>query len=252
MKYFSCLSIIGIVILASCNNSGKSEERISVYCAASLSNVINDLKSGWEDEQHQNVVLNLASSGTLARQIEYGAEADIFLSANDEWMEYVVNISRAQDHPKTIAKNKLVVIAPVKSDVDSMNYESFMDFLMSHKAKISIGDPGHVPLGKYTKESLDAHSIFDELISQFILAKDARNALRFVELEEASIGFVYLTDALSSSKVKIIAVVPADAYDEISYEAILLNDQNDSALSFFQYLTSENSRKIWLKYGFIP
>ncbi len=251
MKYLNCLSIIGIVVLVSCSSSRKTEEQITVYCAASLTNVINEIKSAWESEHHQNVVLNLASSGTLARQIEYGAEADIFLSANDEWMEYVVNISSPQDHPKTIAKNKLVVVVPVKSDVDSMNYESFIDFLIDHKAKISIGDPGHVPLGKYTKEALDEQKIYDDLIPQFILAKDARNALRFVELEEASIGFVYLTDALSSSKVKVIAEVPASTYDEISYKAILLNSQNSSASSFFQYLTSENSRKIWLKHGFI-
>jgi molybdate transport system substrate-binding protein len=253
MKYLICQTLTGVltlVILTSCNIK-KSEEQINVFCAASLTQVINDIKTNWGKGHQQNIVVNFASSGTLARQIEYGAEADIYLSANQGWMKYVVDIKKPHNPPRTIAKNKLVVIAPLESKIDSMNYQSILALLKSGNSKISIGDPGHVPLGRYTKSALETAGIYDGLISRIILAKDARNAMRLVELEEASWGIVYFTDAISSSSVKMIAEIPSDNHDEIIYEAVLFDSQNEDANSFYQFLISEHVRKIWLQYGFI-
>lgn len=245
------LGLIASIMVTSCSNNKNSDNQISVFCAASLTNVIEEIKSEWEKTHDQKVILNVASSGTLARQIEYGAEADIFLSANSEWMSFVQGLLKINDQPKTVAKNRLVVVSPAGSRMDSVEFQYLFKAIVGSTQKIAIGDPGHVPLGKYTKMTLEHFSVFKELNTRFILTKDARNCLRLVELGEVEYGFVYVTDALSSSKVKIVAEVPESSHSKITYEAILLNREKVSSRLFFDFLKSEYSRKVWKEYGFI-
>ena len=239
------------LFLSFCGNPNKPDKEITVFCAASLTNVIQEIKSDWEKEHDQKIVLNFASSGTLARQIEYGAKADIFLSANREWLEYIQKVNGIKSNSKPIAKNRLVVITGTNSGADSASFQQMLQSISTANQKIAIGDPGHVPLGKYTKNALEKLRIYQSLSSVFILAKDARNTLRLVELGEADYGIVYGTDAISSSNVKIIAEVPEENYDPISYEAILINQDKSSAGLFFENLASAESCKAWAKHGFI-
>ena len=240
------------LLLITCSNRDKTKKNeITVFCASSLTKPVEEIKSRWEKDHDQRIVLNFASTGTLSRQIEYGAEADIFLSANHEWMDYVQEIIQISSEPITLAINRLVVIAPTVSSLDSMNFQQLLETMTHSKHKIAIGDPGHVPVGKYTKSALDNLNVYKDMGSKFILAKDARNALRLVELGEAQYGFVYFTDAISSTLVRTVAQVPDTTYDEIAYEALLLSSNKTNARLFFDYLTSQESRKIWDQHGFI-
>ena len=234
-----------------CGNEKKTGNQINVFCAASLSNVLVDIKSEWEKTHGEKIVLNLASSGTLARQIEYGAEADIFLSANHQWMEYVQETTKKSSNAITIARNRMVIVTGIENEFDSTDFESVIQLMLQLNDKIAAGDPGHVPLGRYTKSALEKNGLYENLSDRIILAKDARSTLRLVELGEASFGFVYMTDATASEKVKVIAIVPNKLHEEIRYEATLINDQSVEANSFLQFLTSPEASPFWIRHGFI-
>ncbi len=237
--------------LLSCVNKKNNENRITVFCAASLTPVIEEIKQEWEKVHPAQIIINSAASGTLARQLENGAQADIFLSASPEWMEYVVHSLQPKNIPKLIAYNKLVVIAPRDNQLDSMDINELLTVLDTQKGKIAIADPGHVPLGKYTKESMEFYHLYNQLSTHFILTKDARSTLRLVELGEATFGFVYLSDAISSDKVRIVAAVPEKSHQEIRYEGIILNDKPTSILEFYDYLSAPTNSGMWIRNGFM-
>ena len=237
-----------IFLLVSCNHKRSSEEQINVFCASSLFPVIENIRIQWENEHSEKVIINAASSGTLARQIENGASADIFISANQEWMNSLISSTKLESQPKIIASNQLVVVVPLSSQMDSMDYTFFINSLPNSTHHIAVGDPGHVPLGKYTKQAM-THYNADLATSKLNFTKDARSALRLVELGEVDIGFVYLSDALTSTKVRIVSQVPQNRHDLITYQAILIN-VNQSNKELINYITSPNTHNIWEKYGF--
>lgn len=240
-----------IIAFWSCGSKKTHENEIVVFCAASLSPVMEKIKSKWEEGHQGRIIINAASSGILARQIENGAQADIFLSANRDWMAYLVQANSIKKHPKSMASNKLAVVVPFDVELDSMAFKKLLPILLKQNGKISIGDPGHVPLGKYTKESMDFFSIYNELSSGLIKTKDARNALLLVELGEASFGFVYLSDALTSKKVQLVAVIPEESHQTIVYQAILINDKNPETKEFFNFISSEETTGVWSELGFM-
>ncbi len=244
MKIKSLFCLI-IVFLVTCNGKRAVDSKIVIYCAASLTPVVEQFKNQWEKENNGKIIISSASSGTLARQLEYGAQADLFISANEDWMQYVIKSLELDNQPEIIATNKLAIITPLDVEVDSMNIDQILSCMADREGNISIGDPGHVPLGKYTKESLAYYSKYDEFSTRFILTKDARSALRLVELGEAEMGIVYLSDALSSDKVRIVGIAPEASHQKIVYKAIILNEKNLAAESFLALMTSEKSVEIW-------
>ena len=235
----------------SCGNKITHENEIVVFCASSLSPVLEQVKSKWEKDHFEKIIINAASSGILARQIENGAQADIFLSANMDWMDYLVNSMSINNQPQIITSNRLAVVVPFDDEIDSVDFNECLTVLVNQKSKISIGDPGHVPLGKYTKESLDFYKIYDKISSELILAKDARNALLLTELGEASFGFVYMSDAVSSKKVQVVSIVPAESHQPIYYQAIVVNYRNPKAMEFLDFISSEKTMMIWKEKGFM-
>ena len=219
-----------------------------VFCASSLMPVMEHMKDKWEIDHAEKIIINSASSGILARQIENGAQADIFLSANQDWMNYLVQRNKLEYLPKTIASNSLAVVAPIESGMDSVD---FIDLKLSEqKGNYSIADPGHVPLGKYTKESMEYYNIYNLLTTRLILTKDARSTLRLVELGEVFLGFVYLSDARLSTKTRIISVIPRESHQTISYQAIIVNESKPVSANFLDFLSSDENIHIWKKMGF--
>ena len=208
------------------------------------------IKVKWEKGHQEKIIINAASTGILARQIENGAQADIFLSANLDWMDYLIKTTSIKNVPKSVASNRLAIVAPFDAKINKMDFNEVLPALLNQNGKISIGDPGHVPLGKYTKESMDFYNMYSELSSGMIKTKDARNALMLVELGEASFGFVYLSDALTSKKVQIVAVIPQESHQPIVYQAIQLNDRNPGIKAFFEYISSVETKGIWAEMGF--
>jgi molybdate transport system substrate-binding protein len=250
MTFRVCTIYLLVCLATSCENQKKSGDEVTVFCAASLTPVLQQIKTDWEKEHPEKIIINSASSGTLARQIEYGARADIFLSANHDWMAYVLNATDNSNTSKTIAKNSLALIVNQDTNIDSADFQSSIEILLDVSEKITLGDPGHVPLGKYTKQALDFYGIYESIQTRVIRAKDARSTLRLVELGEAVFGLVYLTDAIASDQVKIIAIAPDACHEQIAYEAVLINESSPAAQQFLLYLSSEQAKGTWISNGF--
>lgn len=246
------LYIIALAFVFSCTTSKNKQPKILIFCAASLTNVVSEISEEFENKYQVDVQLNFASSGTLARQIEHGANPELFISANKKWVKYLNEIEKTTpEYEKEIAGNLLVVIAPVKSKMDTFQFVQGFNFSEVFNGRLSIGDPLHVPAGEYAMQAMESLDFEKELQTRLLRAKDVRSALLLVELGETELGIVYKTDALKSDKVKIVAEIPTDLHSPITYLVSKLKDQiNENTKLFYEFLNSETSKGIWKKNGF--
>lgn len=248
------LYIIIIVLLFSACSQKKehNKKEITVFCAASLTDVIREISKEFQKEYDVEVKLNLASSGTLARQIEHGATPAIFISANKNWIDYLDQLGLLiPETEKSIAKNSMVLIAPRGSQVEPFAFFSEMNLPDLFAGRISVGDPQHVPAGSYATQIVKKLGCEEELKSRFLPAKDVRSALMVVELGEVEAGIVYRTDALKSGKVKIITEFPDSLYEPVYYYVSLIKGQKtEISDNLYNFISSEKTIPIWEKYGF--
>ncbi|MCD4833675.1 MAG: molybdate ABC transporter substrate-binding protein [Bacteroidales bacterium] len=193
---------------------------------------------------------NFAASGVLARQIKAGAEADIYISANKQWIDFLCdNELLIENSVSELAKNKLVVICPKNNEVN-LNFTKEFDIKSAIHDKISMGDPKYVPVGKYAKQALDSLDWYNQIRTNIILAKDVTSVLHYVVLGECDWGIVYYSEAIKSNKVKIAYEIPQELYDPIIFYIALLNE-NYNVQKLYHYFKSETSKKNLNKYGFI-
>lgn len=224
---------------------------IRVYAAASLTDVITELSARYEQE-HPGVRIqpSFAGSSTLAKQIENGAPADVFISADRDWADYL----HARNLLDTASRvdlliNELVLIAPagrmlnIKLDKDTNLAGSF-------SGKLCTGEPAYVPVGKYAQQALSFYGWWPGLEPRLVGTEDVRTALAFVERGECALGIVYKTDALLSKKVRVVAAFPAESHLPIVYPGGLTKNANPQAKSFWQYLQSKPAAEIFLRHGF--
>lgn len=240
--------------LFSCNFSKSKTNRrtVNVYCAASLTNVLNELEIEFEKNNDADIRLNIASSGTLARQISEGAPADIFLSANKKWMNHINSIGFAEKGTElNFAINSLVVIAPVYSETDTVIFKSNCSFSDFFEGRLSIGDPDFVPAGEYVREALQNMGCYSDLQDRLLRAKDIRSALMVVELGETEVGIVYKTDALKSDKVRIIGTIPDTLHQPINYySTVIKGNKNELTMNFYTFIFSKQALPVWKRNGF--
>ena len=230
--------------------STSASQKITLFAAASLTNAMQEIATSYQTEhQDSEIVFSFASSSVLAKQIEQGAPADIFMSADQKWMDYLIEHKVATDK-QNLLKNGLVLIAPKQSKLENVqiNANTNWQAILPKGERLAVGDPDHVPAGLYAKESLINLGVFDKLLPQMAPASNVRDALMLVERNEAALGIVYSTDAKVSDKVKIIGSFPADTFKSIEYPITLLKA---AATEFYQYLNSEKAKAIFQKYGFI-
>ncbi len=247
-----CVFVPVILFFSGCGNSHNqgSSRPLVIFAAASLTNVMTELGEQYQKDSTVVLQFNYASSGTLARQIEHGAQADIFLSANTDWVQYLEKKDLLEtDNVRDLVGNELVIVSSNSDTVILYNKNPGLLHAASH---IAIGDPGYVPAGKYAKEALENLSIFQLLKDKLVMAKDVRNALMLVELGEAEFGIVYRTDALSSTKMHIVGVLPKTSYSTIIYRGAICRDASNEADGFFNFLLSDEAQSVWKKYGFDP
>lgn len=246
--------IIIVLLFSGCSQKKKSSENeLVVFCAASLTDVISDITTAFEKENKVTIKLNLASSGTLARQIENGANPAIFISANKRWLDYLSNLKLTISETETkVAGNSMVLIAPIESALDSFPFSPNMNLPNLFKGRISIGDPQYVPAGNYALQLLKKLGCDKELEPRFLPAKDVRSALMVVELGEVEAGLVYKTDAMKSKKVKIITEFPDLLHEPVNYYMAVIKDQeNKDSQNLYHYILSDKATTVWKKYGFI-
>ncbi len=231
------------------NSNG--HQSIMVFAGASLTDVLSEIIDSFEVKYQIKVQMNMASSGTLARQIEQGAAPDIYISASKKWADYVDSLGYLLAGTKSaIAENELVLIAPLNSSLEVSEIDSTFDFMsLLGSERLSMGDPAHVPAGKYARQSLEYFGWYSSLQGKVLPAKDVRSALMVVEMGEVPLGIVYRTDALKSAKVKILNTFPVYSHKPIVYVGGVCKD-NSTAKAFFNYVNSADTKAIWTKYGF--
>ena len=191
-------------------NTLADEGKITVFAAASLTNAMQDIATQYKKEKGVDVVSSFASSSTLARQIEAGAPADLFISADQKWMDYAVD-KKAIDTAsrQTLLGNSLVVVAPKASEQKDFTIDSKTNWTsLLNGGRLAVGDPEHVPAGIYAKEALQKLGAWDTLSPKLAPAEDVRGALALVERNEAPLGIVYGSDAVASKGVKVVATFP--------------------------------------------
>lgn len=225
----------------------------TVFAAASLKNALDEISQSWSAQKSGKVVVSYGGSPALARQIEKGAPADIFISADLEWMDYLAQRKLINDASRVnLLRNELVLIAPAtaKLSVELKQGLKLGDLLGNDR--LSMADPDSVPAGKYGKASLEALGLWSQVATKIIRADNVRAALNFVARGETPLGIVYRTDAAAEDKVRVVAVFPANTHPPIVYPAALLADsKNAEAAAFFSYLKSNAATGIFRKHGFL-
>lgn len=253
MKRIALYIIVLGLFFPECAHQKKSSDyKLVVFCAASLTDVISEITNDFEQEFNADVKLNIASSGTLARQIEHGANPSIYISANKKWIDYLnqknLIISETE---KVIAGNSMVLVVPADSELNSTGFPPKTPLPKLFNGKLSVGDPNHVPAGSYALQILKNLGYENELEPRFLPAKDVRSALMVVELGEVEAGIIYKTDALRSKKVKIITEFPDSLYNPVNYYITIMEGQkNKNSLSLYNYILSDEVKQVWKKYGF--
>lgn len=244
--------ILFSAVLLSCSVQAGSTVR--VYAAASLSNAVTEIARRYEKQYPSiKVVLVFAASSSLARQIETGAPADIFFSADQDWMNYLVKKQKiARSQVKPLLTNELVLIIPLQRQ-QSFQASSQFNFAQSFQGYVCTGQMESVPVGKYAKQSLTNLKWLKGLQGRIVETDSVRSALAFVERGECQAGMVYKTDALQSKKVKIAGVFPAHTHSPIVYPIALTEQgsKNADAVSFMRFMSQHTeAKKIYQHYGF--
>lgn len=241
-------------------------ETLYVSAAASLAPSLSVIESAFH-EQYPNdeLVINYASSSVLARQIQYGAPADIYLSANKKWIEYLSNQQRLEkDSIISFVANQLVIAKTgtktntvlTQTCYDQSSTKATFNNIYEQNKKIIVADLGHVPLGIYTKQTLNTIGEFTNFQQRLIPSANARSALAFIEQGQADYAFLYYSDAINSTKVNVICIIPSDFHDPISYYLAKVvdtgrNKNSQSKDNFYHFLQSEAVKSILVKQGFL-
>ncbi len=235
------------------SNAGNAGDAgpITLFAAASTTGAITDIARAWEKHTGLSVRVNTAASSTLARQIQAGAQADVYLSANPRWMDVLQQDRRIQaDTRRDILTNRLAVIAPVSGTHPTIDLSAHAPPAVA--GRWAIGDPTHVPAGMYAGKSLGSLGWWDALKDRLAPAASVRAALRFVEQEQCPIGIVYSSDAATSSKVRRLTLLPEDSHSPIRYPAALCKGAHPKAEALLAFLSSPAAREIWQRHGFSP
>ena len=222
---------------------------INLSAAASLKDALNEIIAGFAKEHPDvKVLTNYGASGALAKQVGQGAPADIFISANQKWLDFLVKEGKADAATAGVLAGNTLVVAGRKT----VTVKGMED--LKGLARIAIGSPKSVPAGEYAAQALQKAGIYDELetAKKLVMAKDVRQALLYADRGEADVAFVYRTDALLAQQAVVIFEVPADLYEQVTYPMAMTTAGAAKAESkeFYAYLAGVQAQGILKKYGF--
>lgn len=223
-----------------------------VLAAASLQEGLNAAADAWAARRHPRPIISFAASSALARQIEAGAPADLFISADEAWMDHVAGqgLIRSGSRVSFLA-NRLVLIAPQWSGVRLSLVRGFPIGRALNGGRLAMADPDSVPAGKYAKAALNSLGVWPAVANRLARAENVRAALALVERGEAPLGVVYATDARASSRVRVVGTFPAGSHPAITYPvATLRTSTNPEAGAFRRFLLSVEGRAIFVRHGF--
>jgi molybdate transport system substrate-binding protein len=224
-----------------------------VYGAASLTDALGDAARVFGEQTGIDVKTSFASSSVLAKQIEAGAPAGVFVSADPEWMDYLGErgLIKAGSR-RDLLGNRLVLIAPADSRVALRLAPGAPLAAALGAGRLATGDPDAVPAGRYAREALTKLGLWLQVSSRLVRAENVRLALVYVARGEAPLGVVYRTDALADKRVRIVDTFPADSHEPIIYPLALTAHAGVAAARFASFLESPAARQIFARYGFEP
>lgn len=249
--FLICLCLIISQLLPSCKHE-KKVEKLHIFAAASLSDILSQMAKVYKTETGVELSLNFASSGLLARQMEQGAEADFFFSANQDWLDYILDKELLLASSKLeLAQNRMALIVPERSLLRKLDNFIPKEINALFRGRIAIGDPKHVPAGKYTKEIFKHFNIWQTLKTRILPCKNVRETLLMVEMGEVDLGIVYLSDAKKSKKVRCIYEFEDSCSSPILYYSAHRTNPNSKILDFQKFLKGKESKRIWRDYAFI-
>ncbi|TBR42157.1 molybdate ABC transporter substrate-binding protein [Marinomonas agarivorans] len=242
-------------------------ETVVVSAAASLAPALTQIQTIFEQKTGHKIVLNHAASSVLARQIVYGFDSHLFLSANKKWLDYLVQYKQLA-HTDTVTihgavpiiANQLVLAQTLRqtNNAPMLQGESISEKLQSllqYNEPLAVGDINYVPLGEYTKQTLESVDLFADFDGKLILANNARSALAFIEKGQVNFGIIYLSDANQSNNVRIVQKIPSILHDNIHYYLAKVTTNKNSASiavdAFYQFLQSDTALHIFLENGFL-
>jgi molybdate transport system substrate-binding protein len=224
-----------------------------VFAAASMKNALDDVDAAYTAKTGVKVTASYAASSVLAKQIEQGAPADIFVSADTDWMDYATSKKNINEATRVnLLGNSIVLIAPKDSKIENVTIGPGFDLAkLAGDRKIATGDVKAVPVGKYAKAALEKLGAWQAAEPKFAMAESVRAALTLVARGEAALGIVYSTDAKVEPGVKIVGTFPADSHPPIIYPVAATTTAKASAAGYLDFLRSSAAKATLEKYGFI-
>jgi molybdate transport system substrate-binding protein len=246
-----CVSLL--ILCGAAHSPAAAEDTLTVFAAASMKNALDDIDAAFTARTGIKVNASYAASSTLAKQIEQGAPADIFVSADTDWMDYAVGKKTINEATRVnLLGNAIVLIAPKDSKVDNVAIGQNFDLAkLAGDGKIATGDVKAVPVGKYAKAALEKLGAWAAVEPKFAMADSVRAALTLVARGEAALGIVYATDAKVEPGAKIVGTFPADSHPPIVYPVAATATAKPEAKDYLDYLHSSAAKAVLEKYGFV-
>lgn len=233
--------------------AAEASRGVLVYAAASLANVLGDLDKAFTARTGIRVTSSLAASSTLAKQIEAGAPADVYFSADLQWMTYLEQRGLLRPGSRhDVVGNSLVLIAPASSSLQVRIAPGFDLASLLGGGRLAVADPDSVPAGIYAREALQKLGVWDSVVPRLVRAENVRAALAYVARGDAPLGIVYRTDALVEKGVRIAGAFPANSHSPIVYPAALTRHPSGAAARYLTFITSPDARVVFRKWGFEP
>jgi len=245
--------ILALAVFAALAPASARAADVIVFAAASLKNAMDDVTTRYLNQTGKSVTVSYAATSTLAHQIEQGAPADIFFSADEAWMDYVAKRNLIQpDTRRTLLGNQIVLVVP-KDSPATIAIGPGMDLagFLGRDGHLAMANTDAVPAGKYGKAALQSLGVWDSVASHIVQADNVRAALAFVARGEAAAGIVYATDAIAEPGVRVIGPFPDDSHPPIRYPlALTTASTNPDARAFFAFMQSDAAKPVYKKQGF--
>lgn len=232
--------------------SAQAQEKVTVFAAASLKNALDSINAAWKAEGGKEATISYAASSALAKQIESGAPADVFVSADLDWMNYLKDKKLIKTNTEVqLLANRIVLVAPADSTAKAEIKKDFDLSGLLKGGKLAMGNVDSVPAGKYGKEALEHLGVWQSVSGSVAQAENVRAALALVATGEAPLGIVYETDAVAEKKVKVVGVFPEDSHDPIIYPAAETAEAKSAdASAFLDYLKTPAAKTLFEAQGF--
>jgi molybdate transport system substrate-binding protein len=242
-----------VVLLGAAHSPAVAEDKtITVFAAASMKNALDDIDAAYTAKTGVKITVSFAASSALAKQIEQGAPADVFISADTDWMDYATARKNINEPTRiNLLGNSIVLIAPKDSEINNVNIAASFDLAkLAGDGKIATGDVKAVPVGKYARAALEKLGAWRAAEPKFAMADSVRAALTLVARGEAVLGIVYSTDAKVEPGVKIVGIFPPGSHPPIIYPVAATTTAKPEASDYLAFLNSTAAKTIFEKYGF--